>query len=100
MMLQQHFARFPVASSQPLFFKRVGQAIKPVIYSDLLQFLKMVVTWIGLRPQEVGLHSLRRSGAGFLYSLGVPLSDIQSIGDWSSLAVLYIVSVHPLFEEM
>lgn len=87
-MLQNHFLRFPVASSQPIFWKSSGQTTKPIIYSELLQFLKSVVCWVGLKPQEVGLHSLRRSGAGFLYSLGVPLSDIQSFGDWSSLAVL------------
>lgn len=87
-MLQDHFSRFPVASSQPIFWKRSGNITKPIVYSELLQFLKSVVSWVGLKPEEVGLHSLRRSGAGFLYSLGVPLSDIQSFGDWSSLAVL------------
>lgn len=42
---------------------------------------------------KVGLHSLRRSGASFWCHLGVPLTDIKSIGDWRSLAVLeYLVT--------
>lgn len=62
--------------------------MKPIMYHELLQFLKTAVTWIGLSAADVGLHSLRRSGAAFLHSIGVPLNDIQSAGDWSSMAVL------------
>lgn len=87
-MLKYQFAMFPAPRSSPLFRNRVGQSSMPVNYAETLSFLKCAVSWIGLQPEYVGLHSLRRSGAGFLYSLGFPLQDIQSIGHWSSLAVL------------
>ena len=36
---------------------------------------------------------MRRSGALFLRSVGVDLTDIQSMGDWRSMAALvYLVS--------
>lgn len=48
---------------------------------------------IGLSPADVGLHSMRRSGAAFLHSIGVSLVDIMNAGDWQSLAALaYLIS--------
>lgn len=37
-------------------------------------------------------HSLRRGGATALALAGVPLHDIQKIGDWRSLSVLLYLS--------
>lgn len=76
-------------SSDPLFmYNNV-----PVLYGEVLKYLKLLVSRIGLDPKETGLHSLRRSGAQFLQSIGVPLSEIMFMGDWSSLAVLsYLVT--------
>lgn len=63
------------------------------MYRDVLQFIKRAVLLIGLDPQNIGLHSLRRSGASFLHSIGVPLEDIRMAGDWRSMAVLlYLVN--------
>lgn len=87
-MMRDHFIRFPVNSDGNLFWKRENGQVKPILYPELLRFVKEMVTWIGLKGSDVGLHSLRRSGAGFLYSIGVPLHDIQCSGDWSSMAVL------------
>lgn len=91
-MLNEHFLLFPAPPSSPLFRKRVHGGSIPVTYLDLLSFVKWMVTLIGLDPNNVGLHSLRRSGAAYLYRIGVPLQDIQTIGDWSSLAVLMYLS--------
>lgn len=87
-LLKKHFIEFDVPHDSYLFWKHSGSNMKPIQYNELLQFLKTAVTWIGLEPSDVGLHSLRRSGAAFLHSIGVPLNDIQSVGDWSSMAVL------------
>lgn len=87
-LLKEHFRLFPAHPSSPLFRKRTTTGSTPLQYRELLSFLKSAVTWIGLNPANVGLHSLRRSGAAFLHDLGIPLQDIKSIGDWSSLAVL------------
>lgn len=91
-MLHEHFLRFPAPITSPLFRKRIPGGSIPITYSDLLSFVKKMVTLIGMDPNNVGLHSLRRSGAAYLHQLGVPLQDIQTIGDWSSLAVLMYLS--------
>lgn len=64
---------------------------KPILYREGLS--KHLVLCIGLDPTKVGFHSLRRSGAQYLNSIRVSLSDIKSAGDWRSMAVLsYLVS--------
>lgn len=83
--MQEHKAQ----SDSPVFvFKN-----KPIVYGELLKFLKDLVKRIDKNPDDVGLHSLRRSGAQFLKEIGTSLSDIMYIGDWRSLAVLsYLVT--------
>lgn len=76
-------------SDSPIFMYRGT----PIYYADVLKYLKFLVAAIGKKPEDVGLHSLRRSGALFLQSLGVPLEEIMYMGDWSSMAVLdYLVT--------
>lgn len=66
---------------------------KPILYREGLAFIKKLVLCIGLDDSKVGFHSLRRSGAQYLNSLGVSLTDIKSAGDWRSMAVLtYLIS--------
>lgn len=66
---------------------------KPILYREGLSYIKHLVSCIGLDPTRVGFHSLRRSGAQYLNSIGVSLPDIKSAGDWRSMAVLsYLVS--------
>lgn len=92
-MLQEHWLKFPASLDSPLFMKMGKQGMRPLLYNDVLQCLKSLVRVIGLDPQYVGLHSLRRSGATFLCRIGVPLSDTKCAGDWRSLAVLeYLVT--------
>lgn len=91
--LLKHFALYPADDDSPLFFKRVSGRVSPVSYNDLLTFIKSSVARIGLNPSDMGMYSLRRSGATYLHGIGVPLIDIKVIGDWMSLAVLqYLIT--------
>lgn len=92
-MLGTHFTRTSFAKEGPLFLLYKNNQWRPLLYTDLLNFIKTSVKLIGLPPAEVGLHSLRRSGAAYLHSLGVSLIDIMNAGDWHSLAALsYLLS--------
>lgn len=94
-LLCTNFTGTPHAVDGPLFLlsdKKGGW--KLLFYNDLLAFLKSSVKVLGLAPEQVGLHSLRRAGAAFLQSIGVSLVDIMNAGDWKSLAALsYSVSL-------
>lgn len=66
---------------------------KPIVYRDMLGFIKCLVKLIGMNPNMVGLHSLRRSGTQFLHGIGVSLPDIKSMCDWKTMSVLmYLIS--------
>ena len=56
-LLHDHIRDFPVLGDAFLF--------QPILYRDLLSFLKDSVATIGLNPQDVGLHSLRGIGLCF-----------------------------------
>lgn len=93
-MLATHISRTPRPPDNPLFYKidRKG-SLSPLLYKDLLGFIKGLATCIQKRPSDLGTHSLRRSGATFLSQIGVPLHEIRTVGDWKSLAVLaYLVT--------
>lgn len=89
-----HYIRASIAMSpggmdDPIFIYNG----KPLLYREGLDFIKRLVGCIGLDPKTVSFHSLRRSGARFLNDIGVPLTDIKTVGDWKSMAVLtYLVS--------
>lgn len=92
-MLTSHFFRTRQFVDGPLFYVFNKGQWSPLLYKDLLAFLKSCVEKIGLNPNEVGLHSMRRSGAAFLQSIDISLVDIMNSGDWKSLAALaYLVS--------
>lgn len=87
-----HFRSTP-SPDEGLFVKKVKDNYVPLQYREVLQFLQKLVTFIGLDPHDAGLHSLRRSGASYLNSIGVTLPDIKMIGNWKSNAVFeYIKS--------
>lgn len=93
-MIATHIARTPRPPDDPLFFKfdRAGK-VSPLLYKDLLQFIKNLSSCIQKQSISLGTHSLRRSGATFLSQIGISLQEIQSVGDWKSLAVLsYLVT--------
>ena len=92
-LLKDHFQKHPMPETALLFYHDDDGTHRAIVYREVLSFLKSLVSGIGLDPDQVGLHSLRRSGAGFLHSIKVPLEDIKCIGDWASLAVLsYLVT--------
>lgn len=91
--LKHHFLTTPSGLEEPLFLKRTSKGLEPLMYKDVLKKIKDLVNLIGLDPGNIGLHSLRRSGASFLHEIGVPLEDIRMAGDWRSMAVLlYLVN--------
>lgn len=93
-MVATHMQRTPRPPEDPLFYKvdKAGHW-SPLLYKDLLQFLKDLAPTIGKHPSDLGTHSMRRSGASFLSHIGVPLHEIRAVGDWKSLAVLaYLVT--------
>lgn len=92
-MLCSHLVRTQHIADGPLFYLYKKGKWRPLLYGELLEFLKNCVKLIGLDPSEVGLHSMRRSGASYLHDLGVSLVDIMCAGDWKSLAALqYLIS--------
>ena len=91
--LKEHFARFPRPANSLLFYKATKDGVKPLLYREVLEFLKDLVEGIGLDPSDVGLHSLRRLGCAFLHSIRISLEDVKCVGDWKFLAVLsYLVT--------
>lgn len=101
-MLASHLERTRHTSEGPLFYVLTKKdEWKPLLYGDLLSFLKDIVQLVGLSPSDVGLHSMRRAGAAYLHSLGVSPIDIMSAGDWKSLAALsYLISPLPRKQEI
>ena len=92
-LVQDHLRKYPASEDSPVFINQTNSKMRPVLYRELLAFIKRAVVLIGLDPDSYGSHSLRRSGAGFLHSQGIPLEDIMSMGHWRSLAVLdYLVT--------
>lgn len=91
--LKRHFERYPAKMDSPLFLKEKKGTLTPLLYRDVLGALKGLIQSIGLDETKVSLHSLRRSGATFMCRIGITLSDIKTMGDWRSLAVLeYIIT--------
>lgn len=91
-LLYNHFSNFPAQPDSPLLLKHSPAGLVPLLYKDVLRFLKEGVKLIGLSDVHFGLHSMRRSGAMFLQSIGVPLYEIQLLGDWKSMAVLFYLA--------
>lgn len=84
--LKSHFKSTPELGLG-MFVKQSSKGFVPLMYKDVLKFLKELVTYIGLDPQDAGLHSLRRSGASYLNAIGVSLPDIKLMGNWRSNSV-------------
>ena len=88
-----HMLKYPASMDGPVFWQGTYASFKPVLYSTVLSHKKLFASSIGIAPEEVGCHSLRRSGAAHMHSIGIPLVDIMSWGDWKSMSVLqYLVT--------
>lgn len=68
--LAQHFCQFSASGDSPVILKPTSYGIKPLMYRDVLEFLKVGAVHLGIDDRRVGFHSLQRSGAMHLYSLG------------------------------
>lgn len=91
--LKLHILRYPAPISSPLLVRESSKGLVPLMYRDVLKFLKNCVILLGIAADRVGLHFLRRSGAMFLQMAGIPLYEIQLLGDWKSMVVmLYLAS--------
>ena len=87
--LQRHLLDVPSSDpNAPLFLVRRGQVNSPLSYATVLNYLKTLLRRVGKDEQRTGLHSLRRSGAAYMHSIGLTLEDIRQAGDWQSLAAL------------
>lgn len=88
-LLWSHFAATPgLGPDSPVFMIRRGAKLVPLTYGALLKYLKSLLRKSGLDHGNVGLHSLRRAGALFMYDIGLSLEDIRQAGDWASMAAL------------
>ena len=88
-LVKQHMLDFPSGDpNSPMFLVRKGARIVPLTYSVLMVFLKRLMKSSGLDPHRAGMHSLRRAGALYMYSVGLTIEDIRQAGDWQSLAAL------------
>ena len=82
--------RLRLSPCDPLFMEVSPQA-RPLTYNGYNNQLKAVCAKAGLIGQ-FSTHSLRRGGATFLSSIGIPLQDIRVYGDWRSWSVLLYLS--------
>ena len=82
--------RLSLSPSDPIFMEVTPHA-RPFTYNVYNNQLKSVCAKAGLVGQ-FSTHSLRRGGATFLSSIGIPLQDIRVYGDWKSWSVLLYLS--------
>jgi integrase len=77
-----------VSQDEPILtFKKSGHLV-PLPQDTVRRRRSDLLSWIGVPVKEYGIHSLRRGGATWLLSSGVPLEVIKSLGDWRSDCVL------------
>lgn len=90
--LETMFTRLCVTPELPLFGLHKKNVYAPITYAWFAQRLRVAVEAAGLDGKYTS-HSLRRGGATALSMVGVPLHQIQRIGDWKSMSVLiYLAS--------
>ncbi|MCG8075263.1 MAG: hypothetical protein JAY75_03350 [Candidatus Thiodiazotropha taylori] len=75
----------PAADHHPAFLIQYKKGkFRPLLYKQLQDKLKWLVTQTGRDPVQYSTHSLRRGGCSFAFKSGVPTSLIQFHGDWAS----------------
>lgn len=93
-LLERVYKLGVVPMEAPLFGVFRKNCYAPLGYRAYAKRLTQCVKEAGLSTEgRYTSHSLRRGGATALSMLGVPLHEIQRIGDWKSLSVLlYLAS--------
>lgn len=90
---QHMIACIPAGPDEPAFSVPDKGVNLPLSYSQLSRLLKEWAIKARLDPRRYSLHCLRRGGACWLDTHGVPDRVIQVLGDWKSQAFkLYIDS--------
>ncbi len=69
--------------------------MKPMPYNVLVNTLKGWVRKMGMDPNDVSGHSLRRGGATYAMHCGVPTEVIKAQGDWASDCYLLYCIIPP-----
>lgn len=73
-----------VPPDAPLLARRCTTGLAAFTEDTMRRRLHTLLSRLGLHAAEYGTHSLRRGGATWLMSCGVPLHTIKSLGDWRS----------------
>ena len=85
--LQCHFKTFSKrTSNSPAFLIQDNSCVRSLTVCDLWAAIKDLVTLLCLDPTLYSTHSLRRGGATFAFSSGIPSELIKLQGDWHSQA--------------
>ena len=80
-------------SDGPAFVMPCKLGFRPLLYGAFVSRLKQLIKHIGLDPKLYASHSLRRGGATWAASIGLPGEVIQMMGDWHSDAYLLYLSI-------
>ena len=75
----------PASGHQPAFLINTGKGrTKPLIYGQLQEKIKGLISTTGRDSSLYSTHSLRRGGCSWAFKAGVPTNLIQHHGDWFS----------------
>ena len=73
-----------VLTDPALAFNTPGGNPVTLTPADVRAELRRLVKAIGFNPTCYSTHSLRRSGATYLFNKGIPVETIKILGDWKS----------------
>ena len=77
----------PVPYDAPLFAMNQGGNIQHLTANRFRSQLVECVAAVGLEPHAFNTHSMRRGGATWFISVGIPMPIVKALGDWRSDAV-------------
>jgi hypothetical protein len=84
-----------VSDQAPLFSTMQNSQARPLSSSTFRRRLSDILTLANLSPAQYSTHSLRRGGATWLVSAGVPIQVVKRLGDWKSDAVFQYIRPQP-----
>ena len=80
----QQAGNLPTSAPALAFTQPSSGKMKTITPPQARSALHRLISAIGLNTSDYNTHSLRRSGATHLLSLGVPFEIIKILGDWKS----------------
>ena len=84
----------PAAAQDAVFRIRDKGKLIPMPYQYFLAKLKASIKATGTDPAQYAGHSLRRGGATYALSIGIPIPAIMAMGDWKSDAYIKYCEIH------